>query len=88
MDFLCLHNYLKIQCLYREKGDDFEMAKSPKSKENLGYSISGLLDLENMNVIEETDDRDYTYDLESIFGRFNGCEVTITIKKTDQLESV
>lgn len=65
-----------------------DMAKQPKSKENLGYTFSGILDLTNMTIIESTDEQEFVYDLEHYLGKFSDCEVTLTVKKTTPVESV
>jgi hypothetical protein len=59
-----------------------------KSKLNVGYSLSGFLDLDNGTITEMTKEEDKVYDFDNILRQFNGKEVAITIKETSELESI
>lgn len=59
-----------------------------KSKRNLGYSLSGFLDLDEGTITEQTKDEELVFDFDNIIRQFNGKEVTVTIKEVSELESV
>ena len=58
-----------------------------KSTKTLGYAIKGILDKENMNVIEVTDESEVFHDLDELLDLFEGKEISLSISMKDKLEN-
>lgn len=56
-----------------------------KSTKSLGYSLKGYLELDDMKVVEITEEEEVAHDLQEILEQFKGKEVSISIKMTDKL---
>lgn len=56
-----------------------------KSTRSLSYSLKGILDLENMQITEVSEDEEVVHDLDDIVRQFDGKEVTFAIKETSKL---
>lgn len=63
-------------------------SKKLKSKRNHSVVLSGLLDVDDGTITEYVNDADIVYNLEEIIRAFNGKEVSITVRETNELESV
>lgn len=65
------------------------MAKEPKSTRTLSHAIKGILNLEDMKVIEildaETGD-EVVHDLKDILTEYHDKEVSLSISMKDKLE--
>lgn len=57
-----------------------------KSTKSLGYSLKGILDLENMTVTEILEEEEVVHDLKPILESFHDKEVALAIKMTDKLD--
>jgi hypothetical protein len=57
-----------------------------KSTRKLGYTLKGMLNLENMTISEVTEEEEIVHDLEAILEQFNDKEVSVSIAMTDKLE--
>jgi hypothetical protein len=62
--------------------------KKVKSKRNHSVLLTGLLDSEENTVMECLEDGDIIYQLSEILSAFNGKEVSISVRETNELESV
>jgi hypothetical protein len=62
-----------------------------KSTRTLGYSLNGILDLENGIITKEATkegEEDKVYPFAEILQLFDGKDITISFKETSELESV
>lgn len=64
-----------------------------KSKRNNSVLLHGFLDLENGTVTEVIEKKnqepeEYIYDYNSLVRQFNGKQVAISIRETNEIESV
>ena len=68
----------------------FFMSKSKKikSKRNHSVMLTGFLDVDDGTITENVSDVDIIYNLNEIIRAFNGKEVSITVRETNELESV
>lgn len=62
--------------------------KKLKSKRNHSVVLTGLLDIEEGTITEVMEDADIVYNINEIINAFNGKEVSITVRETNELESV
>jgi hypothetical protein len=62
--------------------------KKIKSKRNHSVVLTGLFDSEEKTIMECFDEGDIVYSLEEILRPFDGKEVSIIVRETNQLESV
>lgn len=63
------------------------MPKEPRSNRQSRHSVSGVLDLENMKVVEHLDDDEQvSHDLQDILTEYDGKEVAITVSMKEKLE--
>ena len=57
-----------------------------KSTKTLGYSLKGILDLENMTVTEVSEEEEVVHDLEEMLQQFDGQEISIAFNYKVKLE--
>jgi hypothetical protein len=62
--------------------------KKIKSKRNHSVVLTGLLDSGEKTVMECFDEGDVIYNLEEILSAFDGKNVSIIVRETNELESV
>ncbi|OME53994.1 hypothetical protein BSK59_15550 [Paenibacillus odorifer] len=63
------------------------MAKEPKSTRTLSHAVKGILNLEDMKVIEILDEGDeVVHDLKDILAEYHDKEVSLSISMKDKLE--
>lgn len=55
------------------------------SKKVNQVSLKGFLDIDKMEVIEQTKEAEYTYDFLAIIREYDGKNVSITIKEENEL---
>jgi hypothetical protein len=63
-------------------------SKKLKSKRNHSVVLTGLLDIDDRTITEYVNDADIVYNIDEIIRAFNGKEVSITVRETNELESV
>ena len=61
------------------------MAKGRSSKKVSQVNLKGFLDMDLMEITEQTKEDEYTYDLRERLYEFNGKNVSITIKEENEL---
>lgn len=64
------------------------MGKKLKSKRNHSVTLTGMLDIDDGTITEYVNDADIIYNINEIIRAFNGKEVSITVRETNELESV
>ena len=55
------------------------------SKKIHAVNVKGSLDLDTMEIVEQTKEAEYTYDFLAILREFNGKQVSISIKEENEL---
>jgi hypothetical protein len=63
-------------------------SKKLKSKRNHTVVLTGLLDLDDGTVTETVNEADVVYNINEIIRAFNGKEVSITVRETNELKRV
>lgn len=58
------------------------------SKKTLAYSITGVLDFDEMTITETTKDDIFVYDFRSILEQFHNKNISLTLKKVEDLEPI
>lgn len=57
-----------------------------KSTKTLGYSLKGILDLENMTITEISEEEEVVHDLQEKLEQFDGQEISIAFNLKVKLE--
>lgn len=57
-----------------------------KSTKTLGYSLKGILDLDNMTITEISEEEEVVHDLAEMLSQFNDSEITIAFNHKIKLQ--
>jgi hypothetical protein len=55
------------------------------SKKVHAVNLKGALDLDTMEIVEQSKEAEYTYDFLAILREFDGKQISITIKEENEL---